>query len=217
MVYPTHNRLVVRGKFSGSPEIWSYGLHFNSVIPAAADVLPGDWNATNVTNALNAFHSTSSFATTTQLWGWRGYQIGPDGRTIGNNLKVVEYASAIAGTGSLKYPPQVALAMTLQASARGPARLGRCFLPGPSLSIQTVDMKVLASDTTTLLNNFKTMIEALKNAMYPVTVVGESLVNVSRSGSGVMQDVTKYRCGRALDTIRTRRNKLVEDYQELSA
>lgn len=218
MPYPVHNRLVVRGKFNATPEIWSYSLKFNSQIPVGFDVKPQDWNASAVTAAINAFHNTAQFGSSTEVWGWRGYQIGSDGNLIGNNLKIVEYSSAVAGTSANILPTQVACVVSLQADDRGPARLGRAFLPGPASNLSTSDRRITVAYTTALLSTFKTMIEALKNAMYTdPLIIGESLVNVSPSGSGVMQNVTKYRCGRVYDTVRTRRNKMLEDYQELSA
>lgn len=217
MPYPKHNRLVIRGKFNSTPEIWTYSLKFKSVVTGGIDVLPQAWNATAVTAAINAFHNTAQFGSATEVWGWRGYQIGSDGLLVGDNLKIVEYSSAIAGTSANILPTQVAAVLSLQGANRGPARNGRCYLPGPASNLSTTDRRMSVAYTTSLLSTFKTMIEALKNAMYDVTVLNESLVNVSPSGTGVMQDVVKYRCGRVYDTVRTRRNKMLEDYQELSA
>lgn len=217
MPFPKHNRLVVRGTFAGTPEIWSYSMHFTTEVTAGADVLPQDWNVANVTAALTTLHTSSKFASSTRLTGWRGYQIGPDGRTIGDNLRVVELGTPVVGVGTPRYPSHVSLVVTTEGASRGPARLGRFFLPSPAISIDTTDLRLAASDLTTLLASLKTCVESLKNAMYPVEVIGESMVNVSQLDGGVMQNVVKYKCGRVLDTMRSRRNKLVEDYQELAA
>jgi hypothetical protein len=217
MVFPTHNRLNVRGIFDGTPEIWSYGMHFPSVVTAGPDVQPGDWNESAVTAALAAFHSSSILSSKTRLTGWRGYQIGPDGRTIGNNLKVVELDPGTVGAGTHRYPPQVTTVVSFVAGNRGPAKFGRCYLPGPAGSINITDSRMTAGDAMTVATTFKTLVEALLNAMYTdVLHVGEELVNVSRSGEGVFQTVETVRVGRVFDTMRSRRNKLVEDYQEVS-
>lgn len=217
MPYPKHNRFVVRGVFGDSPETWTYGLHFPSAFPTVLDILPGDWNQSAVTNAVNTFHGQAYFATSTKVTGWRGYQIGGDGRTIGNNLKVVEYDTPVGGAGTTKYPPQVALALSLRADNRGPARNGRCYLPGLVIAVDAGTFQIASAQCDNVLSGFKTFIESLMDAMYPIGITGESLVNVSKAGEGVMQDVSLYRCGRIYDTMRSRRRSLSEDYVELSA
>lgn len=217
MVYPLHNRFVVRGSFGNSPETWTYGLHFPSAFSGIDDVVPEDWDQAAITNAVNVFHGGSSFATSTKVTGWRGYHIGPDGRTVGNNLRVVEYDVPVGGAGTTKYPPQVTLVMSLRADNRGPARNGRCYLPGLVLAVDADTFQIASALCGLMATNFKTFIDSLKAAMYPIGAIGEELVNVSKAGSGVMQNVTTYRCGRVYDTMRSRRRALEEDYVELSA
>ena len=217
MPFPLHNRLTVRGIFDGTPEIWSYGMHFPSQVTGGPDIEPNDWNATNVSAALAAFHGSAIFGSKVRLTGWRGYQIGPDGRTVGNNLKVVELDPGTVGAGTYRYPPQVTTVVSFVAANRGPAKFGRCYLPGPAANINITDSRMTASDAAAVCTAFKTLVESLLNAMYVSPLyVGEELVNVSRSGEGVFQTVETIRVGRVFDTMRSRRNKLVEDYSEVS-
>lgn len=219
MTTPKHNRFVVRGIFGTTDEIWSYSLKFTSVVTAGSDVLPQDWNASAVTAAVNAFHSSSMFHTGCKVVGWRGYQIGADGNTTddGNNLKRNDYATPVAGTGSNIHPPQIALVVSTIGASRGPAQFGRAYMPGISQSVDANTQTISPGAALSLGGQFKTLVEALKNAMYPVTVVGESLINVSSIGTGHTQDVKTYRVGRVFDTMRSRRNKLLEDYQDTAA
>lgn len=217
MPWPKHNRLVVRGTIGTTKEEWSYSLKFNSEIPTASDVLPQDWDQSAVTAALVAFHHTANFQAGFAVTGWRGYQIGSDGNLIGDNMVRVDDITGGGGTGSRLYPPQVCLVLSLWADNRGPAQHGRIYLPGPNAAIDQNTATATTTAVQLVLADFKTMVEALKDAMYDPLIVGESLVNVSPAGTGVLQKVTEYRCGVVLDTMRSRRNKLVENYQLLSA
>jgi len=219
MPYPKHNRFVVRGNFGTSGEEWSYGLKFTSDVTAGADVLPQDWDVSAITGAVNNFHDNSYFATSTLVTGWRGYQIGADGRLIGDNMHREDYTTFVGGGGTTKYPPQVALVMTLAAPSRGPAHLGRCYLPGVTLAVDASTFLLSnTSGVNVVLADFKTYVEALLDAMYDSFTVGEGLVNVSPSGaSGTIQEVSEYRCGRVLDTMRSRRRSLPESYEVLAA
>ena len=212
------NKFVVRGSFGSSPEIWSNTLHFMTEFTAHPDVLPGDWDEGAVTSAVTAFYGSSHFSTTCKVDGWRGYQCDDMGRLIGNNMKRVDYTASTQGAGTNRYPPQVALVMSLHANDRGLGQRGRVYLPGIVTTIDDNTYLVSVANCTTFLGDFRTYIEALKDAMFPSTVSGEALLNVGGKGSAqVGQAVTEYRMGRALDTLRTRRNKLLEEYEVLSA
>lgn len=217
MPFPLHNRFVVRGEFGNSVEIWSNSLHFETVAAGHADVMPADWDEGDVSAAVDAFYGSALFADSCYVTGWRGYQIGADGRMTGDNLKIVEYSTRVPGSGTTRYPPQVALAMSLWGASRGSAQHGRVFLPGPARQVRGATCDLSSGDTTEYLAAFKTYIEALKDAMYPSFAFGESLINVSKVGAGRRQTIVEYRCGQALDTIRTRRNKVPEAYTVLSA
>lgn len=217
MTWPTHNRFVVRGQFGTTKEIWSNTLHFPSDITAGPDVHPQDWDESAITSAVNAFYGANIFGDGTKVTGWRGYTIGSDGRYTGDNIKVVEYDTPVAGSGTTRFPPQVAIVLSLWADNRGPAQHGRIYLPGPNTSISATLQETSAVEAGAYLTAFKTYVEALLDAMYPSLDVGEGLANVSKVGTGTIQHVTQYRCGLVLDTIRDRRNKLVENYQVLDA
>jgi hypothetical protein len=219
MTFPEHNRFVVRGQFGTTKEIWSNVLHFTSsqTFPTQ-DVHPqSDWDGSAITSAVNAFYGSSLFSANVRTTGWRGYTIGANGRFTDQNILVNDYDTPNSAGGTNRYPPQVALALTLTADNRGPARLGRVFLPSVSTGFDGPTCEISSGGADDLLAAFKTYVEALKDAMYPLAASGESLLNVSKIGTGTLQKVTSYRCGLVLDTIRTRRNKLVENYRELGA
>lgn len=217
MVYPKHNRFVVRGSFGSTKEIWSNTLHFNSVVAGGPDNVPSEWDEGDIETALRSFYSSSFISQSAKVTGWRGYQIGADGRVIGNELRAVDYDTPFGGGGAVKYPPQVALVLTLVGADRGPGKFGRIFIPSPTHSIVEATQEIASGGVDDTLNTFKSYVEALLNAMYDPSDIGENLVNVSKVGLGTGQPVVEYRCGLALDTLRTRRNKLLENYAVLSA
>lgn len=217
MPYPVHNKFVVRGVFASTKEIWSNSLHFESTFGGGSDNTPSDWDGSAVTAAVNAFYGGTACSGSAKVTGWRGYQIGADGKTVSGSKRIEEYASPVPGASSTRYPPQVSLVVTLVGADDGPGHFGRIFLPSPGKALVDSTQEIASGSADEVLADFKTYVEALKDAMYDASFVGESLLNVSKVGSGAKQDVVSYKCGLALDTIRTRRNKLLENYQTLAA
>jgi hypothetical protein len=218
MVWPIHNRLVVRGTLGTGKEIFSNSLHFTSVASLGTDTHPGDWDEGDVSDAVAAFYGSLNFGSSAKVTDWRGYTIGTNGRLQGNQMVRHDYATPVPGAGGFKYPPQIAQVLSLHAADRGPAQRGRIYLPMPTVTVTGTTFEMASVDAQALLADFKTYIEALKNAMYPTLTINENLVNVSQGGSGgTMQVVSEYRMGRVLDTVRSRRNKLLEEYEVLSA
>lgn len=218
MVWPVHNRFVVRGGMGTTKEIWSNTLHFRSDTIAQPDINPADWNTAAVTSAVNNFYASSYFHSNVKVLGWRGYNIGTNGRLVGNKMQRVDYDTAASGTStSSPYPFQIACVISLHAPNRGPAPRGRVYLPTPTLSLTQATGQWASGDCDALLAAFKTYIEALLNATTPSFTTGEGLCNVSPMDTGHRQEVTEYRCGLVPDTMRSRRNKLTEDYEVLSA
>lgn len=217
MPYVVHNKFVVRGTLGTTDEIFSNTLHFTSDVSGDFDRVPDEWDAGDIEAALFAFYGSGHFSSAVHVTGWRGYQIGPNGRTVAGTKRVVDLASPTSGGGTHRYPPQVACVISLISDAEGPAQRGRIYLPIPNLATLGTTLEMVSGDADALLATFKTYIEALLDAMYTVSVAGEGLINASPSGDGVNAEVTLYKCGLALDTMRSRRNKLLENYQELPA
>lgn len=112
------------------------------------------------------------------------------------------------GTDSLTPPNQIACAISLTTAAtRGPAHRGRFYIPIPTMPILadgristgTRDpAKVAATDFIAALNALDTG--------YKVAVFSR------KAGAATHRLVTGVEVGRVLDTIRRRRNKMVEAY-----
>jgi hypothetical protein len=208
-------RLVWRGIFDESEEEWTFGLNFTKEKAGSADVELAELDDTAIKAATAAFMNTNLFGPGVKCMEIRGYDIGTDGKMVGEPRYVTNGTSHIAaGTGTSRFPPQVALVATLRAAQRGPARLGRIYLPGPAQTIGS-DWRLSVANQTNYLNAVVTFIKAAANswnASDPLFDV--AAVNVSKVGAGALQRVEFVSVGRVLDTQRRRRNKLVEERVE---
>jgi hypothetical protein len=147
----------------------------------------------------------------------RLYQIGTDGRAeVDPVIHVIDPPGSIAGAGGMNYPPQIAVAVTKVSDARGPAKLGRFYLPCLSMPI-SAGGKMSEADATELLGECVTWLKAISdNIDLPGTLLSSSLCNVSTRGgsTGTLQEVDHLRVGRVFDTLRSRRNAMDEEYVE---
>lgn len=217
MTYPANfHRLVIFGTLYG--DIWNTSL---SIVPSALGELGmpevGDATLTGVAADVNTGwwqKSIGSGGTNTigsaYLVGIKLNRIAPNGRYADNEANTFTYPFPIgANGGSAVIAPQLTTVATLRtAIARGPASKGRMYLP-PSASISSLaaDGRLTVPAALLIATSTKTLIDAL-NARY--TGVGRVGV-ASDVGSGRFEHVTRVTVGRVVDTMRTRRNKQLED------
>jgi len=121
-----------------------------------------------------------------------------------DNSRTQEVTGGIVGTGTPGVPPQTALVVSLMtAHNRGKAHAGRMFTPclaggTDSGGMVAASQAAIATSMTTLLNSINGI----------VTPAGVSIV----APTGESNHVTRVRVGRVYDTMRSRRNKLTENY-----
>lgn len=217
MTVPTHFKFTFRGHFEGSPEFWSFGCHFERAATGNPDAELSDINESTVTTAIATFMGSVSMGTVTRLDDWRAYVIGTNGRMEGNAplLHLVDPGSPISGTGGQNFPTQVALVASKVAEDRGPAQFGRMYLPCLGLNMSTGG--VLSEATAlTVAQATSAFLKGISDAIdMPGALDSSACVNVSDRpvGTGTLQTVKRIRVGRALDTMKSRRTNLDEDYQ----
>jgi len=117
-------------------------------------------------------------------------------------------ASPTTGGGSNIGPPQEALAISLRtAHMRGLAHQGRFYLPGYAATLGS-DGRISVGTALAVAEQVTTFLNALNavEANYKVCVV-------SQIAAGAQNEVTHCRIGRVVDTIRSRRSSLLEDWQ----
>jgi len=144
-------------------------------------------------------------------------RIGTDGRYVDSVAREHIYPTPVAGGYSAalgaKVAPQLAQVVTLRTRLeRGRGSKGRIYLPGNITmdSVQT-DGRLTAANALLSAQAVRSLIVSL-NSNY--TLIGRVGV-ASNAGAGKFEHVTATACGRVLDTMRSRRSSLAEDYQEV--
>jgi hypothetical protein len=216
MPVPTHFKFTFRGHFEGSPEFWSFGLHFKRDVGGSGDGTLSNISESAVTSAISTFMANSMMGTITRLDDWRAYQIGTDGRAeTAPLIHVVPVGTPIAGTGGQNFPPQIAVVVTKVAANPGPARLGRFYLPCLAMPISTGG-RISTTNAQTLLVAARTFVNAVSAAIdLPFTTDKAVLYNISSRGgaAGTKQTVKNLKVGLAFDTLRSRRTSMDEAYE----
>jgi hypothetical protein len=122
------------------------------------------------------------------------------------------------------YPPQVALCVsTVTAARRGYSAKGRFYLPAPTADLAD-DWRLPQAHASTYAGLASTFVKVLRlrEAVLPPPapelpgVWLPCIVSPHKNGTGpggTVHAITGVRVGRVLDTIRSRRTSLVEDYE----
>ncbi len=213
-----HLRLTLSGEFQGHSnaavyERFSFRVNMSDPGDVSSSRFSADGLADVVADCTAFFGSPgAAISADCRLREVKWAKIGPNGLYRADPLIAAVNTPGGGGPG-LRYPPQIALAVSLQSATRGPRGKGRFYLPGPSLAFDPSDALIAAAAAggvrdaaTAWLNNL--------NA-WPGIDANDPKVTIA-STSGINSDVTGVRVGRALDTIRSRRGDLPEGYTPLS-
>lgn len=200
-------RLVVQGQIYAA-ETFSWSIAFGtgiSVAPPPPTTMP-----VGIISAITTFHAGSGMVSKyAKLDRIKLNQIGIDGRYTQDVTLEHEFNPVIEGASTLIVPPQVALAFTLDTSVRrGRASHGRFYLPMPGIAAEPATGALAASTT----NAYATQARTMLNAIVVALGLPYRPVVTSKLGLGEERNVTGIRVGRVLDTIRSRRTSLPEDY-----
>jgi hypothetical protein len=216
MPVPKHFRFSFRGIFTNTPEQWNFGFNMSTLLTDIPDPGVDDITTEDVTSAFQTFiagPSDAAISERVKAMDWRAYLIGTDGRMEGNPLFVDVSTESIQGSAANRYPPQVALAVTLVGANRGPARFGRFFIPGPAEALGT-DMRLSVASATGYAEAATNFMKDVSDTLDFSLANSSSGLNISSRGSGgegTKQEIDHIEVGRVLDTLRTRRNALLED------
>lgn len=214
MPVPTHFKFTFRGIFNNSPEQWSFGAHFKRDVGSAEDSGVDDINQGAVTSALSALMQNVGMGGDVWATDWRAYEIGTNGKMQNNPLLVdVSSDTSCRGNSTNRFPPQIATCITLVANNRGPARYGRFYLPGPSASMAS-DWRMTEANAAAIAETVTTFLKSVADSIdLTLPTTSSECLNVSVRGGadGTKQTVDHVEVGRVFDTIRSRRNKLLEE------
>lgn len=204
-----HTLVTLRGKQFTTQEDWAFGMRFSG------SALPTQSFADSVAAAAKTWITTASsgYSAQTVLTAVKVAPIGPDGLYRPGEVAFESFPSAAVGSfaSAVVHPPQIALAMTLQsAQPRGPVHQTHCYLPGPHFPLESASSaRITVANIGNVLANFRTMVLALN-------AIGFGSLSVKSKKFGQDATVVTLRCGRAFDTIRSRRTSIPEDYQTLA-
>jgi len=135
------------------------------------------------------------------------YLEGADPREVMPTLGPLGGADA-----AVRYPNQVAFCVsTRSATSIGRATKGRFYLPLPADGIN-MNGKVDAARASGRASLTAAMFTSLNTLLESGSGDDSNLVIMSAVGTGRTLGITKVRCGVVLDTMRSRRNALTEDY-----
>lgn len=213
MPYASHLRLTVSGTvepFAGQVlERWSYRLNLSN--PGNVETPMTDdtrWN--DVLADVRAFHTNpaAGIGTAAKLTEIKCAEIGPTGQYVGDARVSEEASLAGGGTSAVTHPLQIALVVSLQTGQRGGSKRGRFYLPLPTAGVQQDGLISTANR-----DNVQTAAAAFINALndWPgIDLVGPKVTIASIKGYNT--DVTGVTVGRVLDTLRSRRRSVPEEY-----
>jgi len=142
-------------------------------------------------------------------------RIGTDGLYEDADARESILGTPVAGGGSQTLPPQLSMVVSLRGIApRARAGRGRMYLPPTSVCAAVgTDGRLTTNDALGTAQGARNLFAALNDVYLAASIT--SVVGIaSKAGSGAFQAVDTIGAGRVVDTMRSRRNKLAEDYQE---
>lgn len=214
MPFATHLRITALGTLGASDERFSYGIN-TTLDPGQAAGLGGDGSTVPAPLAAAAdvvkqFHTRVStrIASVAVLRSVKFAVIGPDGKYVGDAVEApVTAGEGGVNDGSGLVLPQNALAVSLLTDDRGPRKRGRFYIPMPVIDVQPSNGFTMAVAWS---NGVADSAAQLLTDLQAVPDL--SIQPVIASTYGYNTPVTGVRVGRVVDTIRSRRNRLVELY-----
>jgi len=122
----------------------------------------------------------------------------------GKNVSQATSSPALAGTGSgAALPPQVAVCVSLRTALPTRAGRGRFFLPAPIVTVSSAG-RIGSTPRGQILAAAEGMLQSLSDSGYPAVVYHRNDLTTT--------SVTTVKVGDVFDTIRRRRDKLIESY-----
>jgi hypothetical protein len=224
MSAPQHVRVTWSGTLgTTATEIWSMGLAFTPNALSEADDVPALATMETAAAAMRAAwatHLAPKCATNiVKLTRTRVALIGDDGRTERTGAGAYKHkddVTVVNATGtSSGFPFQVAMAITTLSERAGRTGRGRFYLPLPAVLVGGTDG--LLSDANR--DAFATAADGFITACRSAAAAGwDGLPVIASAGSALdnlepaLLPIMRIKVGKALDTLRSRRNALDETY-----
>lgn len=209
MPYPqTFARMQVSGSlFTAESFSWSLSI----AAPGGFEDWGVDVVPPAIVTAVRGFHEATS-GPPARLQIIKLNELDIQGHYLGDQTVFHDYGTTgVPGqTGNPVHPPQIALVVSLTTErSRGLAHAGRFYIPCPAAPLQQ-DGRITDSAATFIAQQASSMLNSINAALpgdYQVVVASDVR-------EGAIQPVTGVRVGRVLDTVRSRRTSLAEEYME---
>lgn len=197
----------------GSPqEIFTWGLRATGLVNFDATAYLAALDIPALLAIYGPFHQKQAVGidADAKLMSLKVSAVGKDGKYL-VPVRQAEFnnATGLDGTGQGFRPPnQIALCITtLAPNAIGHAKRGRFYLPLPNQPVQP-DGHILPEAAEAVAIETAAFLSALNDELNP----GALLSIMSDVGAGTTRGITAVRVGTVLDTIRSRRDNLAENY-----
>lgn len=217
MPFAPHLRLTMSGQIrdaNNAAEIERFAIRLNMTAPSTGDFL-SQAAVDDVAADASAFwaNGITYISHRCILDEVKLASIGADGKyTADPAIATVNTPGGHAA--ELRFPPQVSLAVSFDTDRRGSTGRGRFFLPGVNIPLDAT-YGTSAVNADGVRDSVVAFVNALNN--WPnVDAVGAPEVCVA-SSKGYNSVVTGVRVGRVYDTMRSRRQALVERYSATAA
>lgn len=202
-------KISISGTCYQDQEIWNTGFNViaspnkdidTSVLSDIASIVADAWKSFFAVSGQGVGISSSYYTDVV-----KASHIGVDGKVVGNEVYEEFYEPSIrGGQSSFKPAPQLALVVTLRSDIRkGPAALGRMYLPSPFSEVEA-NGEVTNSQRTTMQDRFSKFLDTVNLAL-PTDM---NLGLTSPVGDGVQSSITRFRIDSRIDTQRRRANHI---------
>lgn len=229
----THKYVSVLGVSYGALERWQFGFRLydnpatenEATCEALAPVVAAFWGSETYP-AGSQYQPPPSHA----LAEVKVATIQPDGTYPPNDIAFSHFfippINGFSRGGDVPVP-QTAICATLETGfPRGYASRGRMYLPPPTLGVIGADGRITVAEAQQVANAVALFIKKINDLPTvgfvhimsrgkgtPTSDTAAGPVHYEYNGPGASREVTSVRVGRVLDTMRSRRRALVEDYQ----
>lgn len=217
MAYPQNFiRLSFGGNIYTNKDIWSNTINFGA---GSIDMPVSYFEAVsaeieNMKTKIETWFKTAGMISQYCDLAWvKLALIGKDGKYV-TNPAVYDFATPVKGSATGAVEPQRSLAVTFETyRLRAPGRYGRIFIPMYATSVGNDGL--VAAPTAAVVNAAtKTLLDGL-NDLFTDTgaIVGQDVDAIVLSEKTTSHaPILKVKTGRVVDTIRSRRNKIKEEY-----
>jgi hypothetical protein len=221
VVTPAHIKVTYSGVFgdgNNPAEIWSWSVN----IDGGSDFSPQPSQAA-AARSMYATHLQGLFLPDCTLTRTRVAYLDAGGRVrrgVQGEYDQEDDLTNVSGNanGSLRYPLQTATCVSLDSDRAGATGKGRVFLPYTHFPIQG-DWRLAAADARTIATAFGSFLSEFDGvgATQPQgpNILGTPVVVSGGGAGGVghLSPIRRVRVGRVLDTMRSRRNAMLEGYE----